>query len=103
MLTRTLPVVALALFTSLAACTAPAAPAPGEDTESSEDELRTTYGNILETLGEADLERWIAARSELAQGFDRICGDTICSGDYSNLSTVRIACSSTAKTHKLKD
>lgn len=103
MLTRTISLVSFAFLTSMAACTAPVAPAEGDDTLSSEDELRTSYGNLLETLGEADLERWIAARSVLATGFDRICGDTICSGDYSNLSTVRIACSSTTKALKLKD
>lgn len=69
----------------------------------SEDELRTTYGDLGDTLAEADLDRWIAVRRQLAAGFDRICGDTICGGDFSNLSTVRIACSSTRVARKMKD
>ncbi len=76
---------------------------PGESTDSSEDELRTTYSDLVSTLGEAELEQWIAARIALASGFDQICGDTICSGDFSNLTTVRISCSATTKAHKLKD
>jgi hypothetical protein len=105
MLSRTSTrLAALALFSlSAAACAAPTSTAPSEDVEASEDELRTTYGNLLETLGEADLDRWIAARASLAAGFDRICGDTICGGDYSNLSTVRITCSSTVAARKMKD
>ncbi|HVJ94565.1 MAG TPA: hypothetical protein VM580_32490, partial [Labilithrix sp.] len=35
--------------------------------------------------------------------FDNVCGDTICSGDYSNLTTVELTCSSTAAMRKLKD
>lgn len=109
MLSRTLTslaAVAVLSFASLGGCSAPVsngAANGSEDVESSEDELRTSYGNLLETLGEADLDRWITARSRLAAGFDRICGDTICGGDYSNLSTVRITCSSTTKARKMKD
>lgn len=76
---------------------------PGEPTDSSEDELRTAYSDLMGTLGEAELEQWIAARIALKSGFDDICGDTICSGDFSNLTTVRITCSATTKAHKMKD
>ena len=95
------PVFAASIaLVSLAGCASQTG--PGENVDATEDELRTTYGNILETLPEAQLEQWIAARSALATGFDQICGDTICSGDFSNLTTVRIACSSTKATQKLK-
>ena len=42
-------------------------------------------------------------RAKLVAAFDRVCGDTICSGDYSNLSTVRLACSSTRAAKRMKD
>ncbi|MBX3190382.1 MAG: hypothetical protein KF819_25505 [Labilithrix sp.] len=86
---------------SLVACAAPAGEA--EDVSASEDELRTTYGDLFETLADADLDRWVDVRAKLAAGFDRICGDTICSGDYSNLTTARLRCSSTHATKKLRE
>jgi len=89
---------ALALAT---ACTAPSGGEAGVD--ETESELRTSYGNLLETLDGPDLDRWIAARAAVVAGFDQICGDTICSGDFSNLATVRLTCSSTSAAKKLKD
>jgi hypothetical protein len=94
-------VALLCVCVSVGACAAPSSDAA--EIESAEGELRTSYGNLVETLGTADLDRWFAARASLAAGFDRICGDTICGGDYSNLATVRITCSSTAKALKMKD
>jgi len=94
-----LSVVPFAL--SSLACSA-AAPS-GEEIAESEDELRTTYGNLFDTLAPADLDRWVDVRQKLVAGFDRICGDTICSGDFSNLATVRLACSSTTAARKMKD
>src|SRR5262249_21339007 len=82
----------------LAGCAAP----PGEDVSETEDAL-TTYGDLSSTLEGTDLDRWYAVRTALKQGFNRICGDTICSGDYSNLATVRITCSSTGVARKMKD
>lgn len=69
---------------------------------SSEDELRTTYGDLLDTLEDADWDRWFSARRAIVAGFDRICGDTICGGDYPNLSTVRLTCASTYAAKKMK-
>lgn len=103
MLSRTSTSLAVLSLLSIAACAAPTGGPAAESTESSEDELRTSYGNLLETLGEADLDRWISARAALKTGFDNICGDTICGGDFSNLTTVRIACSSSTKALKMKD
>ena len=81
-----------------AGCAAPA----DEDVSQNEDAL-TTYDDLWSTLEGDDLDRWVSVRIALKAGFDRICGDTICGGDYSNLSTVRIACSSTSKARKMKD
>ncbi len=87
-------------FVVLAAC---AAPPGGEPVGESEDELRTSYGDLFETLTPADVDRWALVRSKLREGFDRICGDTICGGDFSNLATVRITCSSTRVARKMRD
>jgi hypothetical protein len=103
MRSRTSSGLAAFALLSIAACTAPASGPAAEAVDSSENDLSTSYANLLETLGEADLDRWMAARSSLAAGFDRICGDTICGGDFSNLATVRITCSSTTKARKMKD
>lgn len=69
----------------------------------SESALRTGYADLYQTLSPADLDRWVALKASLQKGFDDICGDTICSGDYSNLATVSLSCSSTQATKKLKD
>lgn len=74
-----------------------------DDIVESEDALSTSYGDFFSTLEGNDLDRWVSVRSALKTGFDRICGDTICSGDYSNLATVRLSCSSTTKAKKMKD
>jgi len=93
-----LPIASLLLITLGAGCAAPA----DEDVEQNEDAL-TTYDDLWSTLDGDDLDRWFSVRAALETGFDRICGDTICGGDYSNLATVRIACSSTSQARKLKD
>ena len=90
-------------MTLTAACTAPRGSADADDVDVAESEIGTTYGDLFDTLEGGDLDRWIDARRALIDGFDRICGDTICGGDYSNLSTVRLVCSSTAKARKMKD
>ena len=92
------PIASLVFLALGAGCAAPA----DEDVSQNEDAL-TTYSDLFSTLEGEDFERWFAVRSALKDGFDRICGDTICGGDYSNLSTVRLTCSSTAKALKMKD
>ncbi|MBX3263796.1 MAG: hypothetical protein KF782_29250 [Labilithrix sp.] len=95
------PLAALLFFSFTAAAAGCAAPAD-EDVDQTEDAL-TTYGDLFSTLDDHDIDRWFSVRKALKDGFDRICGDTICGGDYSNLSTVRIACSSTSVARKMKD
>ena len=99
-LPRALAALSAALLVTVAAsgCAAPAE----EDAGVSEEAL-TTYGDLWSTLEGADLDRWYAVRSSLVAGFDRICGDTICGGDFSNLATVTLTCSSTSKARKMKD
>lgn len=82
-----------------AGCTA----GTGDDAEASEDELRTEYRELNEVLEGDDYERWFNVRRALVRGFDNICGDTICGGDYSNLTTLDLTCSATTKQKKLRD
>ncbi len=102
LLPRAFTPVASLLFVMAAAVVGCAAPAE-EDVSENADALSTTYDDLWSTLEGADLDRWYAVRTALKNGFDRVCGDTICSGDYSNLATVRLTCSSTTKARKMKD
>lgn len=95
---RRLAGLSLVCVAALGACAGPSS----EAAETTGDAL-TTYGDLFVTLEGADLDRWYAVRSSLKSGLDRICGDTICSGDYSNLTTVSLECSSTAAQRKMKD
>ena len=47
-------------------------------------------------------DTWIAATAALRAGFDDVCGDTFCGGDYSNLQALRFECAVNAKTGALK-
>lgn len=43
--------------------------------------------------GEAQIDAWFSMLSQLKRGFDEICGDTFCEGDYSNIESLRYRCS----------
>jgi hypothetical protein len=42
---------------------------------------------------DAQFEAWLTLRARLAAGFDDICGDTFCEGDWSNITALRFQCS----------
>ena len=42
---------------------------------------------------DAQYEAWFALRAGLELGFEAICGDTFCEGDYSNITPLRFQCS----------
>jgi hypothetical protein len=42
---------------------------------------------------DAQYEAWHALRAGLDIGFEDICGDTFCEGDYSNIAPLRFQCS----------
>lgn len=42
---------------------------------------------------EANWDRFFALEGRLQQGFDRICGDTFCEGEYSDIRALRLRCS----------
>ncbi len=94
---RRLLVLGLVCVATTSACAEP----PSEATDTNGEAL-TTYGDLVVTLEGADLDRWYAVRAALKSGFERICGDTICGGDYSNLTTVSLDCSSTVAHRKMK-
>jgi hypothetical protein len=60
-----------------------------------DDATGTTYYEMTSRLSSADLARWDTLRAGLQKSFDDVCGDTFCSGDYSNLTTVGLVCSIT--------
>jgi hypothetical protein len=78
----------LAAFLLLPACASVESTAEG-------DLSGTTYYEMTTRLTSTDLARWNADLAGLQKSFDNICGDTFCSGDYSNLTTVSINCSIT--------
>ncbi|MBL8740996.1 MAG: hypothetical protein JNK04_07885 [Myxococcales bacterium] len=64
----------------------------------------TTYvelGEFLQT--EADRNAWLAVRQSLEKGFDEVCGDTFCEGDYSNLTPLDFECSVSSKLGKVRE
>ena len=42
---------------------------------------------------DAQFEAWYSIRAGLESGFDDICGDTFCEGDWSNITPLRLRCS----------
>lgn len=42
---------------------------------------------------DAQFEAWYSLRARLAVGFDDVCGDTFCEGDFSNIAPLRFQCS----------
>lgn len=71
---------------------APAETAPVTDES---DLTGTTYYDMDTRLSGATLASWHDHRAALLHSFDHVCGDTYCSGDYANLSTIALKCSIT--------
>ena len=46
--------------------------------------------------------KWRSAHAALVAGFDRICGDTFCGGDYSDLRSLDFVCAVTKSTGNVK-
>lgn len=42
---------------------------------------------------EAGMERFLEAEARLKAGFDKVCGDTFCEGDFANLRPMQLSCS----------
>lgn len=77
-------------FLACAAAYASAAPVPST----------RTYVDATELLTDERLvNAWYGAMVELRVGFDEICADTFCAGDYTNIQALRLRCSADAATH----
>ena len=50
----------------------------------------------------AGIDRWNAAKAALKDGFDRVCGDTFCSGDFGDLQAMDFTCAITKSTGNVK-
>ncbi|NVB81760.1 MAG: hypothetical protein HOV81_25420 [Kofleriaceae bacterium] len=50
----------------------------------------------------AGIDRWYAAKQALKDGFDRVCGDTFCSGDFGDLQAMDFTCAITKSTGNVK-
>jgi hypothetical protein len=50
----------------------------------------------------AGIERWYAGTTALKSGFDNICGDTFCSGDFGDLQAMDFTCAVTKSTGNVK-
>lgn len=72
---------ALAAFSVAPAAAQPAAPAG------------SPYVEPGSYLDEAHYERWFWITRRLVHDFDQICGDTFCEGEYTNIQSLRFACS----------
>jgi hypothetical protein len=95
-----------ALITSVTPGCAPAGDDPSlesaaEDADASSQTTYVELGDFLTT--ETDTNAWLDLRRALAQGFDDVCGDTFCEGDYSNLESLEFNCSVSSKIGKVRE
>ena len=64
---------------------------------------------LEESLGARDYSnpkdlhnRWNKIKDSLVDGFNNICGDTFCEGDYSNLTSIEFTCSVETANQQIK-
>src|SRR5689334_15397669 len=50
------------------------------------------FSTLSSSLRGTQLDRWYEGKDALRRGFDAICGDTFCEGDFANLTTVALDC-----------
>jgi hypothetical protein len=69
-----------------------------------EEALATSYVDMQDfaSSSQEEQDRYFAMTRALKQGFDDVCGDTFCEGDYSNLESLGFRCSVTSKAGKIK-
>jgi hypothetical protein len=54
----------------------------------------TTYVDAIDSYDAGtNVDAFFDASQALRAGFDNVCGDTFCGGDYTNLESLRLACS----------
>ena len=70
----------------------------------------TVAGSATPTYVDADVyytsasyvQKWWDTRAALVAGFDRVCGDTFCSGDFGNLQAMDLVCAVTKSTGNVR-
>jgi hypothetical protein len=63
----------------------------------------TTYVDAIDSYDAGtDVDAFFNAGDALRAGFDNVCGDTFCEGDYGNLEALRLACSVRGTTGTLR-
>lgn len=62
----------------------------------------TPYGDAADATG-TDQGQYYDAERALKAGFDQLCPDTFCEGDFANLQALRLACSARATTGTLRE
>ncbi len=95
-LRRELPGLSGSLYDALGECFdhplgETALPAPSEG----------PYADVADGLEDEEIDAWYAMTSALRAGFDDLCGDSFCEGDYPNLRSLRFRCSENTGTGKL--
>ncbi len=73
-----------------------------DDSESTEQDVTTTYVDILD-FEKTDQGQWYDTIHALNDQFNQECGDTYCEGDWSNLVPLTFACSVSSKAGSVKD
>jgi hypothetical protein len=63
---------------------------------------RESYVSTRDFYTGAGIDRWYAARQALFAGFDRVCGDTFCGGDFGDLQSLDLQCAVTKSTGNVK-
>lgn len=87
-LPRLLPTPILVLACTCA-CASSAQPGPHH-----RHAIGSGYVDIVSYLSaDADIDAWYTLNYKLKDGFDDICGDTFCEGDYSNIEALSYRCS----------
>jgi hypothetical protein len=66
-------------------------------------QARPAYRDVEEVIdNETDQNRWFELKRRLKEGFDDVCGDTFCEGDFTNLESLSFRCSVSTRTGQLK-
>lgn len=68
-----------------------------------EQAVTTTYVEIQEFGSTPAEDAWHSINSKLQGEFRRVCGDTFCEGEFSNLTALRLYCSVTSKHATIHD
>lgn len=73
--------------------------------EDVDEDLHAASGTRYVELGSSleDPSQWRAVVDGVQEGFDRICGDTFCEGDWSNIESLAFECSVSEKLGKVRE